>query len=239
MAPMNESGIMWRCIILLFSLCILASVLLPVAKLEVAGGMVYDTGEGPEDSAGGIMGYLSGHDNVTSLKQLEKEKSYYMASADKTASRIELAKARIQEAWISDDDHKMLDDRLNAGLAWTKDLKERMGRASNRSEFDKAVDYKVWHAVKMLPTAAEGYAITAAIRNHIEWIRGNMSGIDRGLLDEAESHNSHARSAFLQLLYLDDRADFHAAEKARTEAFNDAREAHGLMKKAYASGHRL
>jgi hypothetical protein len=169
------------------------------------------------------MSYFSGHDGAVSPEILKQEKAYYIASADKTAARLELAKARITEAGIPEVDRRMLMDRLDTGVEWTDSLKQHIRAASDQAAFDAVVSqsYKKWHAVKLLPSSAEGYAIAGAIEGSID------HGHEDASLREAEDLIGRSRATFLHLLYLDENSDFEAAERSRLEAFRymkDARE---------------
>ena len=57
---------------------------------NIAGGMSYRTMNGIKTTK--IMDYLEGYDDDSSRKYLNKNKDYYIASANKTISRLELAK---------------------------------------------------------------------------------------------------------------------------------------------------
>jgi hypothetical protein len=187
--------------------------------MEIAGGMVYQTNE--EVESAGLMSYFSEQGGAVSPKILEQEKAYYIASADKTAARLELAKARITEANIPEDDRRMFMGRLDTGVKWTDSLKQRIRGAPDKATFDAVVSqsYKKWHAVKLLPSAAEGYAIVDAIEAHID-----LEQNDAGLRD-AKDLIERSRAIFLQLLYLEENADFTVAEQSRLEAFRYAKNA--------------
>lgn len=211
---------MWQYIAILLPMCMLAAAMMSCAKMEIAGGMVYQTNE--EAESAGLMSYFSGHDGALAPGILEKEKEYYAASADKTAARLELAKARVTEAKIPEADRRMLLERLDSGLAWTDGLKKHIRDAPDKAAFDAIVSqsYTNWHAVKLLPSSAEGFAITDGIQDHIDWAKTKKPG--NANLREAENLNMQAKAIFLWLLSLDEHADFTAAEQARLEAFKKA-----------------
>ena len=63
---------------------------------NIAGGMSYRTMNGIKTTK--IMDYLEGFDDDSSMEILEKNKDYYIASANKTISRLDLAKKRVEYA---------------------------------------------------------------------------------------------------------------------------------------------
>ncbi|MDD3985318.1 MAG: hypothetical protein PHY59_05420 [Methanobacterium sp.] len=72
---------------------------------NIAGGMSYRTMKGINFKK--IEKYLIGNDNNSSTEILEKNKDYYIASANKTIARIELAKKR-SEYGLNNDKHLKL-----------------------------------------------------------------------------------------------------------------------------------
>jgi hypothetical protein len=192
----------------------------------MAGGMVHWTNEGVDISPGGIMRYINGRGEADIEDILEKEKAYYAASIDKTLSRLKLARSRIDTADLTKEERSMLHGRLDAGVDWLNMNKKAFLSATNRASFEKEIDLKMWHAVKMLPTASEGYSIACAIEKGID------KTPDRKGKAEAIRLDSRAKSMFLRLLNLDGRTDFVAAEKDRIEAFSRLSRADDWLKKA-------
>ena len=209
---------MWKLFAILIPLCMLLAT--PVYASRIAGGMVYQTNEGIDQAPEGIMGYLAGHDEEASVNIIEKEKGYYAASIDKTRARLELAGARVGEANLSGAERSMAYGRLDAGAAWLDDTMKAIRAADDKASFDKAVSYKGWHAVKMLPSAAEGYAIACSMQR------------DPEMPDGAKALASQAKATFVGLLNLDKGSDFEAAEKARLEAFDELKRADEMINKA-------
>ncbi len=188
--------------------------------------MAYLADESEESS---LMNYFYGHDGVVPSEILDKEKEYYFASADKTAARLGLARTRIIKAVIPEDDHRMLVARLDSGLEWLERLKQRLSDAPDKPAFNAIASrsYKTWHAVKMIPAAAEGYAITDGIQDHIDWMKKRSPGDVH--LNNLEKLNNQAQAKFLSLLNLDERADFEYAEQERREAYRMAAEVNKLV----------
>lgn len=191
-----------------------------------AGGMAYQADEAEESS---LMNYFYGHDGVVPTEILDKEKEYYFASADKTAARLGLAKERIVKAVIPEDDRRMLMGRLDSGLEWLEHLKQRLRDAPDKPAFDAIASssYKAWHAVKIIPAAAEGYAVTDGIQDHIDWMKKRSPGDVH--LNNLEKLNNQAKAKFLGLLNLDECADFEDSEQDRVEAYRMAAEANKLV----------
>src|SRR5512144_721528 len=80
---------------------------------RIAGGMVHWVNEGVDTSPGGIMRYINGSGAADTAAILEKEKAYYAASVDKTLSRLELARRRIDTAVLTSGERSMLHGRLD------------------------------------------------------------------------------------------------------------------------------
>ena len=59
---------------------------------NIAGGMSYRTMNGIKTTK--IMDYLEGYDDDSSMEILEKNKDYYIASANKTISRLDSRKKK-------------------------------------------------------------------------------------------------------------------------------------------------
>lgn len=195
---------------------------------KMAGGMVHWTNEGIDISPGGIMRYISGNDEADTASILEKEKAYYAASVDKTLSRLALARSHIDAADLTEKERSMLHGRLDSGISWLKMNKKAFISARDRASFEKEVDLKMWHAVKMLPTASEGYSIACAIEKCLDKAPDSRGKAEAIRLD------SWAKSTFLRLLNLDGRTDFAAAEKDRIEAFSMLSRADNWLKKVAA-----
>ncbi len=194
---------------------------------EKAGGMSYRTLKGVDTSQ--IMGYLQGRDETGSAEILEKNIDYYMASAEKTLSRLELARVRSRNANLPEEDLQIVEDKLNEGSKWLKDLEKKLKKG--KSEFPDTVSYKKWHAVKIIPSAVEGYVITRSIQIKINRIKGNLSAsAHRMHLRSAEKNNESSKKIFLELMELDESSDLDNAEILRIKAFNDASTAQDILK---------
>jgi hypothetical protein len=192
----------------------------------MAGGMVHWTNEGVDMSPGGIMRYVAGDDEAAAADILEKEKAYYAACIDKTLSRLALAKARISGSGLTPEERAMVFGRLRSGVEWLETNKKMLLMASDRDSFEKTIDLKMWHAVKMLPTASEGYYIACSLEKRLD-----KADDSRGKR-EAKELNGRAGSTFIRLLNLDGRTDFVAAEKDRLAAFGQLSKADSQLKKA-------
>lgn len=196
---------------------------------DSAGGMTYRTMKGIETSS--MMKYLEGHDKMSSSEIFEKNKEYYIASANKIIARLELAKIRVKHAKLSKEDKKMLRDRLSHGLNWLDTLKKNIDGTKNNSEFQKAVYYKEWHSVKLIPSGVEGYIITTSIERDINKITDKLpESIDRENLKTAETCNENAKMIFLKLLDLNVDSNFKAAANSRIKAYNEAAVAWNILK---------
>jgi len=196
---------------------------------DSAGGMSYRTMKGIEASS--IMKYIEDHDEKSSTEIFEKNKEYYIASANKTIARLELAKIRAKCAKLSKEDNDMLMDRLSHGLNWLDSLKKNIKGTENNSEFQKTISYKKWHSVKLIPSGVEGYIITTSIERDINKIRDKLpESIDRENLKTAETCNENAKMIFLMLLDLNVDSDFKAAEKSRIKAYNKTVNAWNIIK---------
>ncbi len=208
---------------------------------DSAGGISYRTMKGIDTHP--LRKYLEGRDEQASQEILEKNKEYYIASAHKIITRLELAQIRVKNADLDEKEEQMLDERLSHGLEWLKILEKNIKLAKDRAEFLQAVPYKKWHAVKLMPSAAEGYAINASIIRDIEQAgikssnikfskSSNIKSSDIKKLKEAEIHSKKAGKIFLNLLNLKESSDFKAAEKARIEAYNETNTAVKMSKNA-------
>jgi len=172
-----------------------------------------------------IMKYLAGNDKHASA---EKNKQYYIASANKTMTRLELARARIRNAFLSEKDNKFLIDKILYGLNWLDMLKNNIKDAKDDIEFSKAVSYTEWHAVKLIPSAAEGYAISLIMKDKLN-DRNNTSHAK--LLEDAKYHNHKAKIIFTELLNLKENSNFKLAEKQRIKAYKELISVNEILKR--------
>ncbi|PKL67909.1 MAG: hypothetical protein CVV28_04080 [Methanobacteriales archaeon HGW-Methanobacteriales-1] len=196
---------------------------------ENAGGMSYRTLKGVDKSQ--IMGYLKGHDGTGSAEIHEKNVEYYLASIEKTISRLELARVRSEYANLPDEDFQTIDDKLNEGSKWLNDLKKNLKKTKDTSECLDKISYKKWHAVKLIPSSVEGYVITKSIQIKINRIKGNLSASGHRMhLRNAEKHNESSKKIFLELMQLNETSDLDNAEILRIKAFNDASTAQDILK---------
>lgn len=196
---------------------------------ENAGGMSYRTLKGVDKSQ--IMGYLKGHDGTGSAEIHEKNTEYYLASIEKTISRLELARVRSKYANLPDEDFQIIDDKLNEGSKWLNDLKKNLKKTKDTSECLDNISYKKWHAVKLIPSSVEGYVITKSIQIKINRIKGNLSASGHRMhLRNAEKHNESSKKIFLELMQLNETSDLDNAEILRIKAFNDASTAQDILK---------
>jgi len=185
-------------------------------KEKNAGGMTYRTLPGIETTL--ITQYLDHHDRKTISAVSEKNKKYYMASADKTIARLELAKIRVENSDISSDECQVVMGRISHGLDCMECIKNRVKNVASNEELHKITPYKLWHAVKLIPSAAEGYAVTASIENVIFRAKIPESNPD---LEKIRTHLDNAKTIFLHLLNLDENSDFASAENSRLKAYKD------------------
>ncbi len=195
-------------------------------KEEIAGGMSYQIMKGFKTNE--IMKYLSGHDVQSSWMILEKNKEYYIASANKIIARFELAKVRIENINIKEKDSQLVNLKLNNGLKWLNNLIKNIKNANNFNKFLEKVPYKQWHAVKLIPSAAEGYAITVSIELKINQLNQFNANVMK--LNNINSHNKTTKEIFLALLNLDEKSDFNIAEKQRIKGYEEINLTLGLLK---------
>jgi len=182
-----------------------------------AGGMSYRTLPGIETTL--ITHYLDYTDKKPLFAVFEKNKEYYMASADKTIARLELAKIRVQNSNISYDEYPVVMERISHGLDSMECIKNRIKNVSGNEEVHKVTPYKIWHAVKLIPQAAEGYAILISIQKLI--FTSDRSKSDHVKLKKVKFHLKKAEKIFLCLLNLNENSDFQAAEKSRLKAYEE------------------
>jgi hypothetical protein len=187
---------------------------------NMAGGMSYRTMNGIEIDY--IIGYLEGSDENSSNEILGKNREYYIASADKTISRLELAKKRVEYGHLDKNYEEMIYIKISSSIKWLEELKEYINNVSNTSELLKSDQYKRWHAVKLIPSAAEGIVITTSIKRKINDIDKNLTSNDQNSLMSAILHNKKAESIFESLLNLTNGSDFKAAERMRIEGYRES-----------------
>jgi len=201
---------------------------MPQGEEESAGGMSYRTMREIDTSP--LLKYLEGQGERASQEILEKNKEYYIASAHKIMARLELAQIRVKYADLDEEDLKILDDRISHGLKWLEILKNSIKKAKDNAEFLRAVPYKKWHAVKLIPSAAEGYAINASLKRDIK--RASVKSFAAKKLENTKVPNERAGKIFLHLLNLKEHSDFKSAEKARIKAYNETNMALKILKDA-------
>jgi hypothetical protein len=190
---------------------------------DIAGGMSYRTFNGIDVC---IMEYLEGFNEESSSEILKKNKNYYITSADKTIARLELAKIRVESGNINEKYAEIIYYKISTSIEWLNELKENVINVSNTSKLLETFQYKKWHAVKMIPSAAEGLLITFLISRKIADIHKNDVSVDENLLKRAKTHNKNAELIFKKLLSLNERSDFNLAERLRIEGYREAVLAH-------------
>jgi hypothetical protein len=186
---------------------------------KIAGGMSYRTMNG--NAVKNLMKYLEGSDESSSKEILEKNKDYYIASANKTIARLKLAKKRVEYAQIEENCVEIY-DRISTAIKWLNELKDKITSVTNRSELLEPNQYKKWHAVKLIPSAAEGIAISLLIDREIACINDKSESSDKILVESARTHNKKAKSNFIMLLNLSDQSNFKEAERLRIEGYSEA-----------------
>jgi hypothetical protein len=186
---------------------------------NMAGGMSYRTMNGIDTSY--IMGYLEGNDQNSSTEILKKNREYYIASANKTISRLELAKKRTEYGNLNKNLKKMIYTKISSAIKWLNELKEYISKVSETSELLKSNQYKRWHAIKLIPSAAEGIIITSSINRKIADPDNKQSDLDKNLLKSANTHNKKAKSIFKDLLNLTEESNFKETERLRIEGYTE------------------
>jgi hypothetical protein len=194
---------------------------------ENAGGMSYHIMKGINTSM--FKPYMEGHDKRSSAAILEKNQEYYIASANKTKARLELANIRVKLTEHPDEKSQLPIDRINHGLNWLKILKKEIKNTKNNHELQTVIPYKKWHAVKLIPSAAEGYAISNSIKRIIKQLSNDRSRLSKKL-ENAKTHVDRAQEIFLNLLNLDESSNFLAAEKSRVKAYEEIEKAQSSLK---------
>jgi hypothetical protein len=195
---------------------------------ENAGGMSYRTMKGIDTSL--LTTYLEGHDKRSSAAILEKNKKYFIASANKTKARLELANLRIMFIENHYDKDQLTIDKINHGLNWLKILKIKIKNTTKNHELETMIPYKKWHAVKLISSAAEGYAISNSIKRDIMELSNQDLKLRNSQLENAVTHLNHAKKIFINLLNLDENSNFNVAEKSRIKAYEELKIAQSILK---------
>jgi hypothetical protein len=186
---------------------------------NMAGGMSYRTMNGIDTSH--IMKYLEGTNKNSSTAIFNKNRDYYIASANKTIARLELTKKRIEYGHLNNNFREMVCNKISNAIIWLDGLKEYINKVSKSSDLLKSNQYKKWHAVKLIPSAAEGLIITTIINMKVVELDKTQSDLDKKLLRSASTHNKKAESIFKYLLNLTGRSDFKEAEMLRIEGYRE------------------
>ncbi len=189
---------------------------------KTAGGMSYQTGKGIDY---GIIDHVFAHDEDSSSKIFEKNKEYYLASANKTMTRLILAKTRINQVKIQEKESNLLKEKIYKGINRLKSLKENIQNADNLEFLNRAC-YKEWHVIKLIPGSAEGYAICEILEDEIK-LQSTDKYKER--LKDANVHNKKAKEIFLKLLNSDRNTNFKLAEKNRLKAYEELKSAYKLL----------
>jgi hypothetical protein len=187
---------------------------------NIAGGMSYRTMNGVDTTK--ILKYLNGSDKHSSHVIIEKNKAYYIASANKTIARLELAKRRVDVGYVEPDCSEIIYDKIISSLKWLEELKNEIKIVNNKSELLKGYQYKKWHAVKLVPSACEGLIITSSIKCKIEKFGVNSRESTNNILKSAIKHNEKAETIFLELLELNEQSNFKEAEISRIKGYGEA-----------------
>lgn len=204
---------------------------MPYYGEKKAGGMSYRALE--VDQASTLTPYLEGLDKQSQSAIFKRNREYYMASVDKTISRLELANVRVKCIGISDRKYLMLKDNITNGLNWLKTLKNEIKGATNNQELQALISYKKWHAVKLIPLAVEGYAIahTLGIKNNHP-LKIKLS--HKSELANAKHHKQRAQKIFEDLLNLEENSDFIMAEKSLLDAIEELEAAQTIINSLFS-----
>jgi hypothetical protein len=184
-----------------------------MANLKIernAGGMSYRTLSKLETIL--INQYL---DNKNPSKIFEKNKIYYLTSADKTIARLKLAKIRVDNSDMSHGRRQKVLYRINHGLDSMEYIKERVKNSTDNRELLFETPYKLWHKVKLIPSAAEGCAILSSLENTIS------SQIPKNQNKDVNIDLKNTKKIFSYLLNLDESSDFELAEKCLFQAYKE------------------
>lgn len=185
---------------------------------NIAGGMSYRTMNGINFTH--LSHYLDGFDETSKLDILEKNKEYYIASANKTIKRLELAKTRVLTSKLSFKKSADIDEKISEALKWLDGLKKEILNINKKDLLEKQ-EYKRWHQVKLLPSTVEGLLITELIFNQIQQIEDQNESLNDSL-EEVKKHDKEARSIFLRLMDIDEHSDLKNAEELRLKGYNEA-----------------
>ncbi|MGB7967985.1 MAG: hypothetical protein WCF28_00280 [Methanobacterium sp.] len=115
----------------------------------------------------------------------------------------------------------MVCNKISNAIIWLNELKEYINKDSKSSDLLKSNQYKRWHAVKLIPSAAEGLIITTTINRKIVELDKAYYDLDKKLIRSATTHNKKAESIFKYLLNLTGRSDFKEAEMLRIEGYRE------------------
>jgi len=84
------------------------------------------------------------------------------------------------------------------------------------------IPYKKWHAVKLISTAAEGYAISNSVKRIIKLLNNDHPRLSNAQkLENAKTHIDDTQEIFLNLLNLYESSNFIDAEKSRFKAYEE------------------
>jgi hypothetical protein len=182
-----------------------------------------------------ISMYLKGHDEESSAEILDKNLEYYLASVDKTISRLELSHTRLRNINLSPEDNEMLEKKIQLALKWLNDLKDNIKKSKDKSEFISVTSYKKWHVFNLLPSVIEGYFITTIIQTKINRIVTNLSESSHKMhLRNAQKQIKRSRELFLELLDLSEASDLNNAEELRIKAYNELITAQSILKSKFS-----
>ncbi len=195
---------------------------------NIAGGMSYRTMDDIDNSL--ILKYLEGCDFHSKTTILNKNKTYYIASADKTIARLKLAQTRLKYSNISEDRAKKIYKKISECIQWLGSLKDRI-RYENNPEILKLQQYKKWHAVKLIPSAVEGYIIISQIRCELPENKINTGDLTENTKFSAiTEHVEKAEMIFKLLFDVNENSDFRKYENLRVEGYNETATALKLIK---------
>jgi len=147
----------------------------------------------------------------------QKNKEYYLASANKIKARLILAKTRIGNVKLKENEALFLNQKISKGIKWIETLKINIQNAKDNLEFQKAVLYEEWHAVKLIPRSAEGYASSVLVEKNLE----KKTNPDIKNIDNAHSHLIKAKNLLMNLLNSDKYTNFELAEKQLIKAYDE------------------
>ena len=96
-------------------------------------------------------------------KYSEKTKITTLQVQIKLLQGLKLAKKRVEHAHIEDNCAELVYDKISSTIKWLNRLKDNIISVTNKSELLELHQYKKWHAVKLIPSAAEGIIISSLI----------------------------------------------------------------------------